>query len=252
MSAPQDSARRGRLVVISGPSGSGKTTIKRRLSQHPAIKVAITVTTRKPRAGEVADQAYHFVDRDAFLLMEKKGLFAETNDVFSNGHLYGSLKAELEQALADPKIVYLMEVDVTGAHNLKAAGYDGTYVFIAPPDMTVLERRLRERGTDDPAAIEKRLARAQAETRQAEHDGSHIVVNRDVEQAVAEVLRLIGLGPTGGGGGKGGGPAGKPAATGKAGPAGRAGEARRSGGGEPGASPGRPKTSDTMRKQERS
>ncbi|HVQ26173.1 MAG TPA: guanylate kinase [Planctomycetota bacterium] len=232
--AAHDTARRGRLVVISGPSGSGKTTIKRRLAQHPSIKVAVTVTTRRPRAGEVADQAYHFVDRDAFLLMQQKGLFAETNDVFSNGHLYGSLRAELEQALADAGTVYLMEVDVTGARNLKAAGYDGTYVFIAPPDMTVLERRLRERGTDDPAAIEKRLARAQAEMRQARDDGSHIVVNQSVDEAVAEVLRLIGLGPGGAGG---------PGAARAAGPpAGRGGTA----------SPGRTTTSDTLRKQERS
>ena len=220
----------GRLVVISGPSGSGKTTIKRRLAQHPAIKVAVTVTTRRPRAGEVADQAYHFVDRDAFLLMEKRGLFAETNDVFSNGHLYGSLKAELEQSLADLGTVYLMEVDVTGARNLKAAGYSGTYVFIAPPDMATLERRLRERGTDDPAAIEKRLARAQEEMRLARADGSHIVVNQSVDAAVAEVLRLIGLAPNGSTGAAGGPTAGR--------------------GGSAG--PGRSTTSDTLRKQERS
>jgi guanylate kinase len=224
-------ARQGRLVVISGPSGSGKTTIKRRLAQHPAIKVAVTVTTRRPRAGEVADQAYHFVDRETFLLMQGKGLFAETNDVFSNGHLYGSLKAELEQALADLHTVYLMEVDVTGARNLKAAGYSGTYVFIAPPDMATLERRLRERGTDDPSAIEARLTRAQEEMRLARDDGSHIVVNRAVDEAVAEVLRLIGLGPGGGAGGPAAGPT-----------AGRGGSA----------SPGRSTTSDTLRKQERS
>lgn len=186
-------ARRGRLVVISGPSGSGKTTIKRRLAQHPAIRVAVTVTTRKPRAGEVADKAYHFVDRETFLRMQQQDLFAETNDVFSNGHLYGSLKAELEQALSDPDAVYLMEVDVTGAHNLKQAGYAGTYVFIAPPDMAVLERRLRERGTDDPAAIERRLERAKEEMRLAKADGIQIVVNQSVDQAVAQVLRLIGL-----------------------------------------------------------
>jgi guanylate kinase len=194
----QPSARRGQLVVISGPSGSGKTTIKRRLAQHPAIQVAVTVTTRPPRAGEVADQAYHFVDREAFLRMEQEGRFAETNDVFSNGHLYGSLKAELEQALGRAGTVYLMEVDVTGARNLKRAGYAGTYVFIAPPSMAVLERRLRARGTDDPAAIERRLARAQEEMRQAQADGSQVVVNETVEASVAQVLRLIGLDAAGG------------------------------------------------------
>ena len=220
MSAAVETRRRGRLVVISGPSGSGKTTIKRRLAQHPAIQVAVTVTTRAPRAGEVADQAYHFVDRDTFQRMQAQGLFAETNDVFSNGHLYGSLKAELEQSLADPDAVYLMEVDVTGAHHLKQAGYAGTYVFIAPPDMTVLERRLRERGTDDPAAIEARLARAQEEMRLAQADGSQLIVNTSVDEAVAQVLRLIGL----------------------AAPRGAS----------QGAAPGRPGTSDTLGTQERS
>ncbi|HZM00067.1 MAG TPA: guanylate kinase, partial [Planctomycetota bacterium] len=160
---------------MSGPSGSGKTTIKKRLAQHPAIRVAVTVTTRPPRAGEVAEQAYHFVDRPTFERMHAEGRFAETNDVFSNGHLYGSLKAELEQALSDPGAVYLMEVDVTGAGNLKRAGYAGTYVFIAPPSMAVLERRLRERGTDDPSAIERRLARAREEMALARADGSRIV-----------------------------------------------------------------------------
>jgi len=188
------SPRRGRLVVISGPSGSGKTTIKKRLAQDQRIQVAVTVTTRQPRAGEVADQAYHFVDRETFLRMKQEGRFAETNDVFSNGHLYGSLKGELEQALSKPDAVYLIEVDVTGAHNLKQAGYSGTYVFIAPPDMAVLERRLRARGTDDEAAIERRLERAQEEMRLAQADGIQIVVNQSVEEAVAQVLRLIGLG----------------------------------------------------------
>ena len=232
MSAARDTSRRGRLVVISGPSGSGKTTIKRRLAAHPSIRVAVTVTTRPPRAGEVADQAYHFVDRAAFLRMEQEGRFAETNDVFSNGHLYGSLKAELEQALAESGAVYLMEVDVTGARNLKRAGYAGTYVFIAPPSMAVLERRLRERGTDDPAAIERRLARAQEEMRLAQADGSQVVVNETVEAAVAQVLRLIGLEaaggpPSGAAPGPGPGSAAAPAI-------------------------GRPAPSDTLGKQERS
>jgi guanylate kinase len=190
-----DTRRRGRLVVISGPSGSGKTTIKKRLAEHPRIRVAVTVTTRQPRQGERTERDYHFVDRETFLRMQQEGRFAETNDVFSNGHLYGSLKAELEQALSEADAVYLMEVDVTGAHNLKQAGYAGTYVFIAPPDMGVLERRLRERGTDDPAAIERRLARAREEMQHAQADGLQMIVNSSVDEAVAAVLRLIGLSP---------------------------------------------------------
>ncbi len=187
------SARKGRLVVMSGPSGSGKTTIKERLRRHPSIRVAVTVTTRPPRAGEVPDRDYHFTTRERFLEMKAEGRFAETNDVFGNGHLYGSLKRELEQALADPDVVYLMEVDVTGARNLRRAGYDGLYLFIAPPDMAVLEERLRRRSTDDEAAIERRLARARAEMDEARADGSRIVVNASIEHAVKETFGLIGL-----------------------------------------------------------
>jgi guanylate kinase len=126
--------------------------------------------------------------------MKAAGRFAETNDVFSNGHLYGSLRADLEAALAEPGAVYLMEVDITGAENLKRAGYDGVYVFIAPPGMDVLEQRLRRRGTDDAPAIERRLARASEEMVRAREDGLAIVVNESVDAAVARILDLIGLG----------------------------------------------------------
>jgi len=183
----------GQLVVMSGPSGSGKTTIKERLRRHPDITVAVTVTTRPRRAKEQPDRDYHFVTREQFLEMKAQGRFAETNDVFGNGHLYGSLKQELEEALARPGKVYLMEVDVTGAGNLKRAGYEGRYIFISPPSMEVLEQRLRERRTDDEAAIRRRLARAQEEMEQARADQAHVIVNTTVDEAVKKIYALIGL-----------------------------------------------------------
>lgn len=187
------SAAKGQLVVMSGPSGSGKTTIKQRLAKHPRIKLAISVTTRPQRAGEANDRDYHFVTREEFSAMHEQGRFLETNDVFGNGHLYGSLRSEMEAALADSECVYLMEVDVTGARNIKTETSDGAYIFIAPPSAEVLERRLRDRATDSEEAIERRLARAAEERRQAEADGSSIIVNENVDQAVREVLALIGL-----------------------------------------------------------
>jgi guanylate kinase len=190
---PPLAARRGRLVVMSGPSGSGKTTIKERLRQHRDVQVAVTVTTRPPRAGEVDGRDYRFVSREEFLRLEEQGRFAETNDVFGTGHLYGSLRQELDEALAQAGHVLLIEVDVTGARNLRRGGYEGLYLFIAPPGMDVLERRLRARGTDDEAAIGSRLARARDEMEQARADGSRIVVNNDLEQAVREVFALVGL-----------------------------------------------------------
>ena len=124
---------------------------------------------------------------------QAEGRFAETNDVFGNGHLYGSLRRELEDALAQTGRVYLMEVDVTGAGNLKRAGYEGRYIFIAPPSMQVLEQRLRERQTDDEAAIQRRLARAQQEMDQARADKAHVIVNTTVDEAVKKIYAVIGL-----------------------------------------------------------
>ncbi len=187
------SAARGQLVVMSGPSGTGKTTIKERLRRHPSVMVAVTVTTREPRTGEIPDRDYHFVTREKFLEMKAQDLFAETNDVFGNGHLYGSLRAELQAALAQPGRVYLMEVDVTGAENLRKAGYDGTYIFIAPPSMDVLERRLRERRTDAESAIRRRLARAAEEMAASRAAGSTIVVNETIDATVAQIFALLEL-----------------------------------------------------------
>ncbi|HEX5009240.1 MAG TPA: guanylate kinase [Planctomycetota bacterium] len=190
---PASAARRGRLVVMSGPSGSGKTTIKERLRRHPDVRVAVTVTTRAPRKDEQDGRDYHFVTREEFLRRKAAGEFAETNDVFGTGTLYGSLRAEIDEALAEPGRVLLIEVDVTGARNLRRAGYEGVYLFIAPPDMAQLESRLRRRGTDDAAAIDRRLQRARDEMDEARADGSRLVINNDLEQAVREVFAAAGL-----------------------------------------------------------
>lgn len=190
----------GRLVVISGPSGSGKTTIIEELRRHPRVAVSVSVTTRPPRSNEVDGRDYHFVDRDAFLAMNAADQFIETNDVFGNGHLYGSLWAELRQHLAAPGRVYIMEVDVTGAEHLLERVADlmngkaaPIYIFIRPPSLDVLEQRLRQRGTDDDAAVERRLGRAREEIAQAEAADAVMVTNESLEQAVDEIKRLVGL-----------------------------------------------------------
>ena len=121
-------------------------------------------------------------------------MFVETNDVFSTGHLYGSPRAELETVLQDPDAIYIMEVDVVGARNIRAAGYDGTYIFIAPPSQDVLEARLRRRDTDDEAAIRRRLERAREEMEIAASDGDTIiVVNDDLDSATQQVMETTGL-----------------------------------------------------------
>jgi len=183
----------GQLLIVSGPSGSGKTSIIERLREHPQVEVSVNVTTRSPRAGEVDGRDYTFVDRDRFLEMKEQGLFVETNDVFTNGNLYGSLRSELVEALAGEGVCYIMEVDVVGARNIRQAGFDGLHVFIAPPSPEVLERRLRDRGTDDEAAIAKRLGRAAEEHRLAQQDGADIVVNDVLDSAVETILDKLGL-----------------------------------------------------------
>lgn len=187
------STRTGRLVVISGPSGSGKTSIIERLRRHPAVSVSVSVTTRQRRPAEVDGRDYSFVTRERFGQLFQQGAFVETNDVFGVGNLYGSRRSQLEEALVSPGLVYIMEVDVVGAGNIRKAGYEGLHLFIAPPSRQVLEQRLRDRGTDDALAIEKRLARAEDERREAEAQGATIIVNHSIEDAVQEILRLLGL-----------------------------------------------------------
>jgi guanylate kinase len=183
----------GQLLIISGPSGSGKTSIIERLRDHSRVKVSVNVTTRAPRGGEVDGRDYTFVTSDEFSAMEKNGLFVETNDVFTNGTHYGSLRSELDAALAEPGVCYIMEVDVIGARNIRSAGYEGLHVFIAPPSAEVLETRLRRRGTDDEKAIAKRLGRAAKERALAEEDNAEIVVNDELETAVEQILDRVGL-----------------------------------------------------------
>lgn len=187
MSAP------GQLVVISGSSGSGKTSIIDRLKTHPRVAVSVSATTRPRRQGEVDGVHYHFLTREQFEQRYQAGDFVETNDVFAAGHNYGSLRAELDQALATPERVYIMEVDVVGARNIRKAGYEGRHFFVMAPDRTVLEQRLRNRRTEDEAAIARRLARADEEHRIALEEGAEIIVNHDIDGAVQQILDALHL-----------------------------------------------------------
>jgi len=177
------------MLVVSGPSGSGKSTICRRLLEDPRIEFSVSATTRAPRSGEVDGRDYQFLDKGRFRAEIERGAFIEWAEV--HGNLYGTPRAPMERALAEGR-VFLVEIDVQGGAQLKALGLPGLYVFIAPPDLESLRQRLVSRGTDAPDVIERRLAKAQEEMRaQGRYD--RIVVNRDVDEAVAEVRRLVGL-----------------------------------------------------------
>ena len=179
----------GRMLVISGPSGAGKSTICRKLLEDPRVEFSVSATTRKPRPGEVDGRDYRFIQAQDFRRMISEGAFLEHAEVY--GNLYGTLRAPVRDALVSGK-VYLLEIDVQGANQLRALGEPGLYVFIAPPDFEELRKRLVARGTEAPVVLERRLHKAEDEWRErVNYD--HIVVNDDLSRAVAEVRRLVGL-----------------------------------------------------------
>lgn len=181
---------RGKMLVISGPSGCGKSTICRRLLKDPRVVFSVSATTRKMREGEVDGRDYHFISKERFLEHVKRGDFIEHAEVF--GNMYGTLKAPIDEALAAGK-VYLLEIDVQGALQLKALDVPAVYVFVAPPDFEELRRRLVARGTETPEVLERRLHKAEDEYRErVKYD--HVVVNDDLDAAVDEVRSLVGLG----------------------------------------------------------
>lgn len=182
---------RGTMLIVSGPSGSGKSTICKRLLADSRVEFSVSATTRAPRPGEVDGREYHFLDKARFRAEIEDGAFIEWAEV--HGNLYGTPLAPMERALAEGR-VFLLEIDVQGGAQLKLLGLPGVYVFIAPPDMHSLRQRLDQRGTDTPDVIERRLAKAQEEMR-AQERYDHVVVNTDLEEAVAEVRRLAGLAP---------------------------------------------------------
>ena len=182
---------RGRMIVISGPSGSGKTSICKHLLEDPRVQFSVSATTRPPRTGEVDGRDYHFVTPEWFRQQIKQGNFIEHAEV--HGNMYGTLRQPVEEALEAGKF-HLLEIDVQGALQLKALGEPGVYIFIAPPDMEELRCRLVGRATDAPEVIERRLQKAEDEYRErVKYD--HVVVNEQLESAVAEVKRLAGLEP---------------------------------------------------------
>lgn len=182
-------ARKGKMLVISGPSGSGKTTICKRLLEDPRVRFSISATTRAPRPGEADGRDYHFVTREKFKAMMAAGEFIEHADVY--GNMYGTLRKPMEAALARGE-VYLLEIDVQGALQLKTLGEPGIYVFIAPPDFDELRRRLTARKTEAPEVLERRLQKAEDEWRErTKYD--FIVVNDVVDRAVGEVRSIAGL-----------------------------------------------------------
>jgi guanylate kinase len=171
--------RRGLLYVLSSPSGAGKSTIARMLMQSDdGIAMSVSATTRPIRPGEVHDRDYHFVGDERFDEMIANGEFLEWAHVF--GHRYGTLKSQVFKVIEGGRDV-LLDIDWQGTQQLKQVDPDIVRVFILPPSMTELERRLRARGTDRDEVIARRMERATAEiSHWAEYD--YVLINNDAEK----------------------------------------------------------------------
>ncbi len=181
--------RRGLMLVLSSPSGAGKTTLSRRLLESdPAIQMSVSVTTRKPRAGEIEGRDYFFIDAREFERRARASEFLEHATVFENS--YGTPKKAVEEILASGKDV-LFDIDWQGTQQLKqTSGGDVVSVFVLPPSHDELERRLRARAQDEEDVVQRRMAKAADEiSHWAEYD--YIIINTDVEAAQMELETIL-------------------------------------------------------------
>ncbi len=182
-------ARRGLMLVLSSPSGAGKTTLSRMLlSEDNNVVLSISVTTRPRRLSEVDRHDYHFIDREQFDAMVKNGDLLEWAEVY--GHCYGTPRRAVEGALAAGRDV-LFDIDWQGTRQLvEKAPDDVVTVFVLPPTIAELERRLHRRAEDHDDIIGQRMAKAADEmSHWSEYD--YVVVNHDLDKAFAEVRAIL-------------------------------------------------------------
>ncbi len=182
-------ARRGLMLVLSSPSGAGKTTLSRLLLERdPTIELSVSVTTRKPRPGEVNGRDYHFIDGDRFDAMVARGELLEWAEVF--GNRYGTPRAPVARALAAGRDV-LFDIDWQGTQQLRESGRgDLVSVFVLPPSVPDLEKRLRARAQDADDVIRARMAKAASEMGHwGEYD--YVVINRDIWRAFDDICAIL-------------------------------------------------------------
>ncbi|MBU0481360.1 MAG: guanylate kinase [Proteobacteria bacterium] len=179
----------GSLFIISAPSGAGKTTIlKRVLADLPAITFSVSHTTRPPRRGEVDGKDYHFVDRDTFCRLRDRNAFLEWAEV--HGNLYGTSIEAVRKQL-DTGVDVILDIDTQGARQVRALGtLSARSIFIAPPSLAELEKRLTGRATDSEETIRLRLTNAHREMAEA-GNYDHYIVNDTLEEAVTMVRAVI-------------------------------------------------------------
>jgi len=183
-------AMNGKMVIISAPSGAGKSTMIRHLQEKGVkLEFSVSATTREPRGNEENGVEYYFLTASEFKRRIAKGDFVEWEEVYKNQY-YGTLKSEIERIWANGNHV-LFDVDVKGGINLKKIfGHNAISIFIMPPSVRELEKRLLRRGTDDPSWIRTRVAKAAQEMKLAD-EFDNIVINDNLEMAEKEVYDLV-------------------------------------------------------------
>lgn len=186
---PEATPRRGRLFVIAAPSGAGKTSLVRALMERePSLAFSVSFTTRPRRANEENGRDYHFVDPGQFERMVKDGAFVEHAQVFGNH--YGTSRARVEQALQSGQDL-ILEIDWQGAQQVREHMPEAIDIFILPPSRAVLEQRLRNRRTDSPEVIARRL-RESVEEMSHWAEFRYVVVNDDFATALGDMIAVIG------------------------------------------------------------
>jgi len=180
--------RRGVLLIVASPSGAGKTSLCRRLmADHAGLELSVSMTTRPIRPGEQAGRDYHFVDREEFQRLVEADAFLEWANV--HGNLYGSPRAPVDRALAEGRDV-LFDIDWQGAREVaRRCKEDAVRVFILPPSLEELRRRLVTRSQDAEAVIDRRIANAKGEIEHAD-EFDYVFVNDDFDRSYAELAHI--------------------------------------------------------------
>jgi guanylate kinase len=178
----------GNLFVVSAPSGAGKTSLVHALLNiNPHIDLSVSYTTRDPRPGELDGKAYHFVSRETFLAMAKRGEFLESAEVY--GNLYGTSQTWISQENAKGRDV-LLEIDWQGAAQVRRLFPECISIFILPPSMEALEQRLKGRGKDNDEVISKRMAAVREDVAHvAEFD--YVIINDNLNEALRELNAVV-------------------------------------------------------------
>ena len=177
----------GKLFIISGPSGAGKGMICQRLVEESKVEISVSMTTRNPRPGEIDGKSYYFTEREDFLTEIEKGGFLEYAEVY--GNFYGTPREKVIEKLSNGVDVVL-EIDIQGALKVNEAYPNGIFIFILPPSMAELRKRITGRGSETEEAINLRLSQTLKEVSYIDKY-DYCVVNGDLEEAVARVKAIV-------------------------------------------------------------